>query len=73
MGWFTENSTVQHALSAYADSSAIHKAIAVIALVLLTQRVLSKPPKHNLFPVWATLEVGLASYILRGDGLGRRI
>lgn len=72
MNWPVPNATLGSAWHVFFESVTGKIAIAII-IVVLCQRMICRPKKRNLFPVYATVEIAVASYILRGDGLGRRI
>ncbi|KAH0596650.1 hypothetical protein MHUMG1_05768 [Metarhizium humberi] len=72
MNWPVPNATLGSAWHVFFESVAGKIAFAIIVLVIC-QRMICRPKKHNLFPVYATIEIAVASYVLRGDGLGRRI
>ncbi|KAM0434013.1 hypothetical protein ACHAPT_003957 [Fusarium lateritium] len=57
----------------YSNFGLACKVIAALLVALVLQRLMARPKEYELFPVWATIELALASYMLRGDGLGRRI
>lgn len=57
---------------AAANTGVIAVAI-IILIVIFIDRVASKPKPYQLFPVWATLEIGLTSHLFSENGLGRRI
>jgi hypothetical protein len=73
MDWPTQNPTVHRTWRVYSESSVAYKTLIAIFFVVLFQKLISKPKKYKLFPIWATIEIAVASYILRGDGLGRQI
>ncbi|KAE8151561.1 cytochrome P450 [Aspergillus avenaceus] len=50
----------------------ITKIIIAIFLVILGQRLVRTSHIYQIFPVWGLLEVALASYLVTGDGWGRR-
>ncbi|KAL6360663.1 hypothetical protein LRP88_06370 [Fusarium phalaenopsidis] len=70
---FSAQAQSDNTLSACCYFSLACKAIATLIAALFLQRLLAKPRSYELFPVWATIEIALASYLLRGEGLGRRI
>ncbi|RSL62656.1 hypothetical protein CEP54_005592 [Fusarium duplospermum] len=47
--------------------------VAALVLALLFRRFMFRPKPDNNFSVWIMIELALASYMLRGDGIGRRI
>ncbi|CAM1508996.1 Fc.00g027350.m01.CDS01 [Cosmosporella sp. VM-42] len=69
----TQNSILHQASSEYSDFKMVYSIIGAIFLAVLVRNLISKPKPYKLFPVWATIEIALASYFLRGNGLGRRI
>lgn len=60
-------------LAAFSELHFAYKLVLTCVLVIILRKlsVNSKPYKN--FPVWATIELGLASYILRGNGPSRRL
>lgn len=62
-------------VSAYLNIYAAYAVILALFLnIILRRRVhASKPRSQKLFPVWATIEIALATYILRRNGLARRV
>ncbi|KAJ5207721.1 hypothetical protein N7449_002100 [Penicillium cf. viridicatum] len=51
----------------------VYKFIIAVLFAVICRKLVSTPKRYNLFPVWATIEVAIASYILRGNGPGRLI
>jgi hypothetical protein len=49
------------------------QALVVAITILFIHRLATKPTPYKRFPVWATLEVALTSYLISENGLGRRI
>ncbi|PGH14187.1 hypothetical protein AJ79_03160 [Helicocarpus griseus UAMH5409] len=70
-----QNSVLHRALSAYLESTLLFKTTIAIIFVVLCHKLelLYRPKRYKLFPVWATIEIAIASYVLREDGLSRRI
>ncbi|KAH8595413.1 putative cytochrome P450 [Bisporella sp. PMI_857] len=42
-------------------------------LAVALHRMIYKPKKYKLFPIWATIEIAVAGYVLSRGGLGRDI
>jgi hypothetical protein len=69
-----QNGAIQRMLStASFDSNVVYKLVAVILLAGLLHKVIFKPKKYKLFPVWAAIEIALTGYIISRGGLSRRI
>ncbi|KAI9373307.1 cytochrome P450 [Aspergillus egyptiacus] len=68
----SQNCALHRTLSATYEST-VHGTIIAIFLVALCRKLLYKPKRYRVFPVWAIIEIAIASYVLRGDGLGRRV
>ncbi|RSM18305.1 hypothetical protein CDV31_002824 [Fusarium ambrosium] len=47
--------------------------VAALALALLLRKFMFRPKLDSNFSVWIMAELALSSYMLRGDGIGRRI
>ncbi|KAL4737903.1 cytochrome P450 [Aspergillus similis] len=62
MDRISPNSLIQRALLALYWSPVAYSIITAVF----------KPRSYTVFPVWAAIEIALASYLLRGDGIGRR-
>ncbi|KAF5021770.1 hypothetical protein F66182_6220 [Fusarium sp. NRRL 66182] len=41
--------------------------------MVVSSKLLARPKPYITFPVWATIEIAIAGFVLREDGLGRRI
>ncbi|KAI8714698.1 hypothetical protein NCS52_01190200 [Fusarium sp. LHS14.1] len=63
----------RHSLSACISFNVAYTTVTAVFLALLLRKLVSRPKTDNIFPVWAMIELALVSYILRGDGIGRRI
>lgn len=68
-----QNGAIQRMLLAFSESNVIYKVVPAVLLIGLLYNVMFKPEKRNLFPVWATIEIALISYIISSGGLSRRI
>lgn len=64
---------LRHSVSACISFNVACTIVAALALALLLRKLMFRPKIDNIFPVWAMFELALVSYILRGDGIGRRI
>ncbi|KAL4795061.1 cytochrome P450 [Aspergillus venezuelensis] len=53
--------------------SLIYKILGTFVFILLLRRFLSRPKAYKLFPVWATIEIAVAGFILQGYGWGKRL
>ncbi|KAL4958639.1 cytochrome P450 [Aspergillus stella-maris] len=51
----------------------IYKILGTFVFILLLRRFTSRPKAYKLFPVWATIEIAVAGFILQGDGWGKRL
>ncbi|ORY02167.1 putative cytochrome P450 [Clohesyomyces aquaticus] len=50
-----------------------YKVIAIILLLILVQRAAFRSQPNGIFPVWATLEIGITQYLLNERGWGRKL
>ncbi|CBF82309.1 protein CYP550B2 [Aspergillus nidulans FGSC A4] len=73
MDCISQNSVIQRALLALYEHPVAYSVITAVFISVLCRKLLYKPRNYALFPVWATIEVAIASYLLRGDGIGRRV
>ncbi|KAH7152842.1 putative cytochrome P450 [Dactylonectria macrodidyma] len=60
-------------VSTYLNTNVAYKVLLGLFISLLCHRLTYKPKQYKLFPIWATVEVAIASYVLRGPGLGYRV
>lgn len=67
------DNAVRRLLLALSDPTMLCKLSFVILLIGVFHILMSKREKRNLFPVWATIEIALTSYIISGGSLGRYI
>jgi len=68
-----QSGAVQRLLSTYAGLNVAYKVATAILLAGLLHKMISKPRKYKHFPVWATIELAVAGFIIPSNGLARRI
>lgn len=68
-----QNYAIRRLLLVPSDVKVVCETVAVVLLAGLVYRVFFKPKKYKRFPVWATIEIALASYLISRGGLSRRI
>ena len=52
---------------------AAYVVLGIVLLVALVHKMTSKPKKYKAFPVWATIEIAVAGYVIGRGGLSKRI
>ncbi|KAM5354259.1 hypothetical protein ACJ41O_000909 [Fusarium nematophilum] len=73
MNWPTRDPAFQDSFFQYCYLSAALKATSALLFAILFRKLVFKPKPYKVFPAWAAIEIAIASYILRGDGPGRRV
>ncbi|KAL2677162.1 hypothetical protein Neosp_010930 [[Neocosmospora] mangrovei] len=73
MNYSAPTQTFRHGVPACISFIAAYTIVTALALALLLRKFMLRPKTDNIFPVWAMIELALVSYILRGDGISRRI
>ena len=68
-----QNGVMQRALLIYYESNVLWQVVVLVLLAAVLHRALSKPKAYKVFPVWATIEIAVASYVLSGKGWGRHV
>jgi hypothetical protein len=65
--------TIGRIASTFTELKLAYKVVLSLLLAVLLHKAFAKPKTYKTFPVWATIEIAITSYLLCRDGVGRRI